>query len=190
MPVCLACAWTPVLHTEGCTQAWPLGAHSHWCHIRVHEYSMPRGACPPGECSNGPTCQPDTSCLTSDAGVRSHLERNKRALGHAGRAERRVSAAFPTAMLSIRSRPLRNGNVRLFRNGGPTPEAGVTSPTNFAKREGAREQKHVECTFISLAADPETDADLAQRAEDAGGRWWWWGYDANSFGFVGAGRTV
>ena len=70
----------------------------------------------------------------------------------------------------------------------------MTSPTNFAKREGAPHQKQVECTFISLAADPETDADLARRAEDAGGRlvaieevdargqwpggWWWcvgWG---------------
>ena len=46
----------------------------------------------------------------------------------------------------------------------------MTSPTNFAKREGAPEQKQVECTFISLAADPETDADLAQRAEDVGER--------------------
>ena len=46
----------------------------------------------------------------------------------------------------------------------------MTSPTNFAKREGAPEQKKVECTFISLAADLETDADLAQRAEDAGER--------------------
>ena len=43
----------------------------------------------------------------------------------------------------------------------------MTSPTNFAKREGAPEQKQVECTFISLAADPDTGADLAQRAEDA-----------------------
>ena len=72
-----------------------LGAHSHWRRIRVHEYSMPRGACPPGGCPNGATSQPDTSCLTSDCGVRSRLERNKRALGHAGRAERRVSAALP-----------------------------------------------------------------------------------------------
>ena len=46
----------------------------------------------------------------------------------------------------------------------------MTSPTNFAKREGAPEQKKVECTLISLAADPETDADLAQRAAYAGGR--------------------
>ena len=46
----------------------------------------------------------------------------------------------------------------------------MTSPTNFAKREGAPEQKTVECTFISLVADPETDDDLPQRAEDAGGR--------------------
>ena len=63
---------------------------------------------------------------------------------------------------------MRNGNVRLFRNDGPDPEAGMTSPTNFAKREGAPHQTQVECTFISLAADPETDADLAQRAEDVG----------------------
>ena len=46
----------------------------------------------------------------------------------------------------------------------------MTSPTNFAKGEGAPEQKWVECTFMSLAADPETDADLAQRADRAGGR--------------------
>ena len=44
----------------------------------------------------------------------------------------------------------------------------MTSPTNFAKWEGAPEQKKVECTLISLATDPETDADLALRAEDAG----------------------
>ena len=101
VPVCLACAWTPVLHTEGCTQAWPLGAHSHWCRIRVHEYSMPPGARPPGECPNGATSQPETSCLTSDCGVRSRLERNKRALGHAGLAERRVSAALPMQCCSF-----------------------------------------------------------------------------------------
>ena len=46
----------------------------------------------------------------------------------------------------------------------------MTSPTNFATREGAPHQKQVECTFMSLAADPETDADLAQRAEDVGER--------------------